>query len=74
MKGLILFLLWIIPLATTWTCLWFSMEKGETVEHFLQDYNVRIPAILALIPFMGLVTAIIFLLTLTWNSIKNITR
>ena len=74
MKGLILFLFWFIPLAITWTCLWFSMEKGETVEHFLQYDDVRIPAILALIPFMGLVTAIMFLLILTWNSIKNITR
>lgn len=74
MKGLIFFLFWFIPLAITWTCLWFSMEKGETIEHFLQDDDVRIPAILALIPFMGLVTAIMFLLILTWNSIKNITR
>lgn len=74
MKGLILFLLWIIPVAITWTCLWFSMEKGETIEHFLKDENARVPAIIALIPFMGIVTAIMFILILTWNNIKNITR
>lgn len=74
MNGLILFLIWIIPLAITWTCLWFSMEKGETIEHFLKDPDAKVPAILALLPFMGIVTAVTFILILTWNSIKNITR
>lgn len=74
MNGFIFFLLWIIPLGVTWTCLWFSMKKGETIEHFLKDENARIPAILALIPLMGIVTAVMFLLILTWNNIKNITR
>lgn len=74
MKGLILFLFWIIPLAITWTCLWFSMKKGETIEHFLKNEDAKVPAILALIPLMGIVTAIMFILILTWNNIKNITR
>lgn len=73
MTGLTLFLLWIIPLAITWTCLWFSMEKGETIEHFLKN-DAMVPAILALIPFINIAPAVIFLITLTWNSIKNITR
>lgn len=74
MKGLILFLLWIIPLAITWTCMWFSMEKGETIEHFLKKDDATVPAILAIIPAINIAPAVVFLFMLTWNSIKNITR
>lgn len=74
MTVLTIFLIWIIPLAITWTCLWFSMKKGETIEHFLKNEDAKIPAIIALIPFMGIITAIMFILILTWNNIKDITR
>lgn len=74
MKGLILFLFWVIPLAITWTCMWFSMEKGETIEHFLKKEDATVPAILAIIPAINIAPALVFLLMLTWNSIKNITR